>query len=214
MEQRSQPAWLSCRGSSNNGMIQLLLGGITSSSGSRVTGLVINNSFGGIGMLSDNNTVVGNRFGTDPTGTVLMPITGTAIGISGNNNTIGGPMPQDRNIISGSLGGVSIASVPDVSAATGNVIQGNYIGTDVTGTVPFGNTIAGVDISFAASNTVVDNLISANGTGVSIRGDTATGNVVAGNLIGTDVTGLACDQDGIPDNGDELGNGGRRRDNR
>ena len=71
---------------------------------------------------------------------------------------------------------------------TFNVIEGNFIGTDVTGTLDLGNGNAGVLIGQAANNTVggttaaARNLISGNLEGVTIVDPTATGNVVAGQL--------------------------------
>jgi hypothetical protein len=94
-------------------------------------------------------------------------------------------------------------------SGSGNVIEGNFIGTDVTGTVGLGNGYSGVFIS-AQSNTIggtaagAGNLISSNGTipttpsygyddGITINVGAygAKANVVQGNLIGTDVTGKA-----------------------
>jgi hypothetical protein len=81
-----------------------------------------------------------------------------------------------------------------------NMIEGNFIGTDATGTVALANG-AGVHIRARSSNNVIGgvtigarNLISGNGgTGIVIGGDpnfnNTTGNQVRGNFIGTDVTG-------------------------
>ena len=93
--------------------------------------------------------------------------------------------------------------------ATGNKVQGNYIGTDASGTTGLGNNI-GVALTNALNNTIggttaaARNIISDNGAGILISG--GTGNKVQSNYIGTDVTGTATDPDGIPNNGDELGN--------
>ena len=43
---------------------------------------------------------------------------------------MGGATGAARNLISGNLEGVTIADL----TATGNVVFGNYIGTDITGT--------------------------------------------------------------------------------
>ncbi|HVS34199.1 MAG TPA: SdrD B-like domain-containing protein [Gemmataceae bacterium] len=79
----------------------------------------------------------------------------------------------------------------------GNVVEANFIGTDVTGTVAAPNGILGVEISGGAYNntiggdfTAARNIISGNTYGgVYITGSGTTGNVVAGDYIGTDVTG-------------------------
>ena len=78
----------------------------------------------------------------------------------------------------------------------GNTIQGNFIGTDPTGTISRANT-AGVDIVNSPSNTIggttpaARNLISGNSTGIQIQSSPSTGNVVAGNFIGTTAAGTA-----------------------
>jgi hypothetical protein len=80
------------------------------------------------------------------------------------------------------------------SGATGNKIEGNYIGTDTTGTFDRGNTFDGVAIIEGDKNTIggatpaTRNLISGNnGVGVGIV--LADGNKVQGNLIGVQKDG-------------------------
>ena len=56
----------------------------------------------------------------------------------------------------------------------GNVLDGNYLGTDVTGMSALGNQGSGIEINFADANTIGGitaaerNVIAGNGTGVSI----------------------------------------------
>ena len=82
-----------------------------------------------------------------------------------------------------------------------NVIVGNYIGTDLTGEVALGNAQDGVLLAQSRNNLIggttpgAGNLISGNsGSGVDIEsgfGPGVTGgNLVQGNLIGTDATGV------------------------
>src|SRR5439155_26762615 len=82
--------------------------------------------------------------------------------------------------------------------ATANVVQGNYIGVDATGSTALGNGDAGVAITNTANNTVggttppARNVISGNQqAGVAISQAGATGNVVQGNYIGTDASGMS-----------------------
>jgi hypothetical protein len=118
-------------------------------------------------------------------------------------NTIGGTAPGRGNVISGNTSaGVQILNDATVfdggpafnppGVATGNLLQGNFIGTSAAGNaaVPNGK---GVFINDASRNTVggagAGNIISGNAlAGLQILGDNATGNVVQGNLIGTDGT--------------------------
>jgi titin len=81
--------------------------------------------------------VQGNLIGTDATGTVAV---GNEIGVliddAGPQNTIGGTIPGARNVISGNLVGVALEH-----PAKDNLVQGNYIGTDVNGTSAISNGI-------------------------------------------------------------------------
>ena len=142
------------------------------------------------------NLIAGNYIGTDYTGTRALgnALVGVEITESASNNTIGGTAAGDRNVISGSAqgGGVFIHG-----NATGNLVAGNYIGTDLTGTMALENALFGVEITESAWNNTIGgtaagdrNVISGNvqGGGVFIHGN-ATGNLVAGNYIGTDLTG-------------------------
>ena len=84
-----------------------------------------------------------------------------------------------------------------------NVIEGNFIGVDPTGSSARGNRIDGIFVSssgnrIGGTTVAARNVISANGRfGVDLSGTTATGNLVQGNFIGTDAAGTQ-----------KLGNGG------
>ena len=152
-----------------------------------------------------DNVVQGNLIGTDVTGTVVLTHVGFAVtqgsvAIVGDNaqgNLIGGTTPAARNIIVADpvAGGTAVYLL-----GLGNRVEGNYIGTDITGTValdaPLGfgtSQVNGIDIE-SLSNTIggtepgSGNLISGNGTGVAV-GRNASNNTIQGNRIGTDVTG-------------------------
>ena len=81
-------------------------------------------------------------------------------------------------------------------SAAGSEIQGNFIGTDVSGTLALGNS-NGIRMDGASDITIggtlpdQGNLISGNGVGIRLIGSTTTDNRIEGNLIGTDVTGTA-----------------------
>ncbi len=80
-----------------------------------------------------------------------------------------------------------------------NTIEGNYIGTDVTGTLDLGNGEYGIYSSTAHRNTIADNVISGNtGGGIYLFGNAT--HTVTGNLIGVDAGGsnaLGNDGDGL-----------------
>ncbi len=173
-------------------------------SGNDLHGLEINT----IG--SSGNLVQGNYIGTNAAGTAERPnglvggtSTGRGIRINGApGNTIGGSSAA-RNVISGNIRfGIEIVSL----GANGNVVQSNYIGTDLTGTAPVGNREGGMVVN-VAPNTVIGgsslalrNVISGNGqasvqffaNGLVITGGGASGTQVQNNLIGTDVNGTTA----------------------
>jgi titin len=152
-------------------------------SGNGLDGIVIN------GPQSTGNVVAGNLVGTDVTGTRALG--NGRIGVYlpfATHNTIGGTTATARNVISGNpADGVNIGG-------DANIVQGNYIGTDITGTHAIGNDTGvflyqGADNVVGGATAAARNLISGNLLGVNIGGGRATGNRVQGNYIGTDVLG-------------------------
>ena len=142
------------------------------------------------------NSVLGNYIGTDVSGTVALGngMHGLSLSYQASGNVIGGSQPGAGNLIAGNAnGGVAIGD----TGTTLNTVKGNLIGTDVTGTQPLGNLFTGVVIAHGASENEVGgtepgagNVISNNGaSGVVLDGLGVTGNVVAGNFIGTDISG-------------------------
>jgi hypothetical protein len=146
-------------------------------------------------VLSDSGTsfndVLGNRIGTDRTGTLDLGNVNNGVYITAeaSNNSIGSALAGARNVISGNDGnGVQILN----NLTNGNRVQGNYIGTDKTGAVDLGNTWHGVVIGDLASGNVIGgaaagagNVISGNDhSGVVITGTWTGGNRVRGNRIG------------------------------
>ncbi len=178
------------------------------SDGSMVRGLVVNgftnNGSGrgggalGIVIVSDENVVQCSHIGTNVAGTEVVGNENVGIFILGDDNRIGGLSPSQRNLISGNLAGVEIDGF-SASAASGNLIQGNYIGTDATGTRALPNELYGVFVDGASSNTVggeteeAGNLISGNsGVGIGVFGANASFNSVQFNRVGTTADGTAA----------------------
>jgi CSLREA domain-containing protein len=140
-------------------------------------------------------TVLGNLVGTDATGNGAignssMGITITDSGGPTTGVVIGGPAADQRNVISGNLHhGIWLAPASDV------VIQGNYIGTNASGTAALGNGGEGIHIGKGTNNHIgganpgEGNVISGN-AGYGINLDTGSGdNIIQGNLIGPDQSG-------------------------
>lgn len=172
------------------------IGGTLSGAGNLISGNVQDGIFLD-GSTAANNLVQGNFIGTTASGTSALKNGRAGIGISGApGNTIGGIDPGAGNLISGNGdtttdGGIYLIGV----GATGNLIQGNKIGTDVTGTLALGNAHEGIYLESAPSNTIgggapgAGNLISGNGTW-GILMTIASSNTIQGNIIGTTINGL------------------------
>jgi len=219
--------------SGDNAVVQIFLDGtaagagaiglvLSTHSGSVVRGLAIGNFSGsGIEISSGGGShlISGNFIGVGADGSSAAGNGGSGIKIIAvPNNTIGGTNAAARNIISANgqgnvFGGVEI----DNAGASGNLIAGNYIGVDATGSVALGNSTAfgfGVLIFNAANaNTVgglgagAGNLISANGDGISLQA--ADNNIVQGNLIGLNAAGntaLGNNFNGVTITGTAMGN--------
>jgi hypothetical protein len=104
--------------------------------------------------------------------------------------------PRNRvldNVISGNLGpGVEINGAP----ATGNVVQGNGIGTDASGTARIPNTGYGVYIHTSASGNSIGGTNTGAGNRIAFNGDdgvyiqAGTNNAIRANSISTNGTAL------------------------
>lgn len=200
-------------GGGNNGLT--LAAG---SDGSTIRGLAINR-FGGHGLdvQSDGNTISGNFIGINPAGTTRMPngtfpTIGDGILIdNASNNLIGSTALADRNVVSGNaIGGIHIVGTL-TTPATGNIIQGNFVGVAADGissvgnrTEPApapgaaeGNNLYGIQISGGDNNTVggttagARNVIALNSDGV-VLDNGAQGNLIQGNFAGVGADGVTA----------------------
>ena len=193
-------------GATGNLVVGSLISGNTSESGQGV-------QLSGVG--TTGNRISGNLIGTDVTGTVALANNvgvrirdGAAQNVVGTNGD-GVDDALEGNVISGNtvVDGLGYGVHLSDPGTDSNVIAGNLIGTDATGAVALGNYV-GVRIRDGATNTrvgtngngvsdaVEGNVLSGHtvdrARGVYITDASSTGNIVAGNLIGTDVTGLVA----------------------
>lgn len=145
----------------------------------------------GVELAGNNNLVQGNFIGTNTAGTAAIGNGSSGVEISGSNNLIGGNSPGTGNLISGNNIAINITS-------SGTTIQGNLIGTDITGTSRVSNVIGVQAVirmtGFEIPNTVIGgltpgarNVISGNQSTAVIFG--GNGSTLQGNFIGTDITG-------------------------
>jgi uncharacterized repeat protein (TIGR01451 family) len=139
------------------------------------------------------NIIAGNFLGLTRDGTAALPNrAGISISNSGSN-LIGGTSNGSRNYISGNTSfGIEILDTSSI----GNVVQGNWIGTDHSGNTAIPNgtgiLIGGSTTSLGATaNTIggtatgARNVISGNSSAaIQINNAASTGNIVQGNYLG------------------------------
>ncbi len=160
-------------------------------SGGNANNNLVQNSNLGTATFSSNAVLPGNS------GNGLLIDNGAA------NNTIGGVGANQRNLISDNrLDGIKI-----VGAGPGNVILGNYIGTNSAGNQAAGNSQDGIYIDSdgvrIGRKGAGRNVISGNRyNGIVITGNVsaAAHNIIAGNYIGTAANGKGS----IPNAGDGI----------
>ena len=152
-----------------------------------------NNTGSGVlifGAAATGNTVKGNYIGVNQVDAPAPNGGGGGFGgirvLSAGGNSIGGSIAGFRNVISANTGpGIFIQN------GAANLVQGNYIGTNRTGTVPLGNSSYGVRVSGANQTTIggttpaAGNVISGNAASGIVFQGTSTNALVQGNYIGT-----------------------------
>jgi CSLREA domain-containing protein len=150
---------------------------------------------------ADNNRIEGNYLGTNWQGAASFPNL-QGIVVRGLGNRIGGTAVGARNVISGNTGSFATLGTGIVLDADGNFVEGNYVGTNATGSGPLANRF-GIYVANRAGNTIggtaagAGNVVSGNVEhGIVIQGASATGNKVEGNIVGLDASGTS-----------DLGNG-------
>ncbi len=164
-------------------------------SGNRGNGIELDGSTG--------NSIVANYVGVDVSGTIAVGNLGNGIELEGAvNNTIGGTISfnnttglvPDSNIVSGNGGdGILLQN-----SSTGNTVASNFVGVNVTGISPLGNTLDGLAIASGSNDNqiigtyfnlnpfVFANVISGNhGNGISVT--SANDNVIHANYLGVGV---------------------------
>jgi CSLREA domain-containing protein len=179
-----------------------LIGGSTSGSGNVISG----NTDAGINIAhskSSENTVKRNYIGTDKTGTKPL---GNRVGIiifDASHNMIGGSGSGEGNVISGNrFAGVQVESFFDT--ATGNKVDGNFIGTAVGGSTALGNGNYGIEIKGPASSNTIGkakaNTIAFN-KGPGIMVSNGAGNRIYRNAIfSNEGLGIDLGSEGVTEN--------------
>ncbi len=199
-------------------------------------GNLISGNMGSGVILGTNGTVVkGNTIGMNAAGTAAIPNGYYGIEVDGSENIIGGLATGEGNFIGGNpyaginvYGGTTTSILGNTISKNGgsgvylvteaNIIKGNKIGVDATGSISMpnlyhgievknanniiggltageGNTISknagnGILISSGTANSLLGNTISENaGSGIAINTED---NIVKGNKIGINTAGTAA----------------------
>jgi uncharacterized repeat protein (TIGR01451 family) len=148
--------------------------------------------------------VQGNFIGASIDGIDAVPNLAAGIQVSSANNVIGGTVAAARNLVSGNIQANILIQGANT---TGNLLQGNFIGTNLLGTAGIGSEAPGAvpgisllgqsGVAGPANNIIggaaagARNLISGNG-GPGVNINNSTGTQVQGNLIGTTVAGTTA----------------------
>jgi hypothetical protein len=177
-----------------NAAFNITIGGTTPGAGNLISG----NNGSGIRIHSIGGVVQGNLIGTNAAGTAALANGASGILInSGQNWLVGGTTPGARNVISGNKSnGIRIASVNNLGNTSGNVIQGNFIGTDLNGTSPIGNgtnpnttSNQGIRLNTNAHDNTIGGTapgagnIIAFSTGAGVQLESGVNNIISGNSI-------------------------------
>jgi titin len=171
--------------------------------------VVSGNGTVGVDLYGSNNLVAGNFIGTNRAGTNPLgnAFEGVLLHAASHDNLIGTngdgvSDAEERNLISGN-GLAMNGDAGIVIEGDDNIVAGNDIGTDVSGTIGIGNLQEGIILNSTASNNLIGtngdgsgdasegNLVSGNGwMGIWLHG--ASFNTIAGNIVGTDISGTAA----------------------
>jgi parallel beta-helix repeat protein len=147
---------------------------------------------------TNTNLVTGNKIGTNQAGTAALAngFNGVEIALGASNNVVGGITAAAANLISGNSSyGFEIGGI----GTNGNVVEGNFIGTNAAGSAAVPNLV-GIVLLAMTQNTHIGasiagarNVISGNTSdGIFISDPGTIGTVVQGNCIGLNATGTAA----------------------
>ena len=110
--------------------------------------VISDNGGNGVFIATSGNSVIGNLIGLNAAGDSILGNAGTGIFTQGgSNNTIGGTTAALRNVVSSNGRGLQIGG-------SNNVVQGNYVGTNASGTAALGNHNEGIVVNGAAATLI------------------------------------------------------------
>lgn len=155
--------------------------------GATLRGVVVQDCLSGVQVTSASDVWISSSyFGTDVSGTSSVPNFYSVKLDEASNALIGTNQDgvedvQERTLLSGAVS----AGLMD-SQSVGTVVVGNYVGTDVSGTLDLGSSV-GVYSVRSSDLKVFDNLISGNEQGIALLHN--TGGLIQGNRVGVSAAG-------------------------
>lgn len=143
--------------------------------------------------------IAGNFIGTNASGTAAVGTTSNGFVTDSSALTIGGTVPGAGNVIAGSAINVDVNDLLSYGIVEDNLVQGNRIGTDPTGTKKVAGSYTGIAITSGPSaNTVggttaaARNVIAGNALWGMWIGAAVTDTIIQGNYVGVDASGVAA----------------------
>lgn len=143
------------------------------------------------------NIFAGNLIGLDVSGTLNLGNVNTGIRIflaGAQNNTVGGMVPAARNIISGNQSN----NVFIHDGASNQIVEGNYVGTNISGAAAIPGTNFGIHLANSPGNTIggattgARNVAAGGTVGIYLEQAGTVGNLIFGNFIGTNASGTSA----------------------
>ena len=133
------------------------------------------------------NTVQGNFIGVDLKGTTALGNAGTGISLAGrcHQNIIGGGNPGEGNLVSGN----GSTGISFMAYANNNLVIGNFVGTDLSGSLDLGNNGHGIGIEVGSFNNRIEGNLSSGNVLYGLLVDAGWYNTLVGNWVGVDATG-------------------------
>jgi parallel beta-helix repeat protein len=137
-----------------------------------------------------DNTIAGNTVGLNSVGNSALPNgeLGIILSNGAHHNVVGGQ--HGANIVSGnSYAGIELGGEYSFQRSSYNTVSGNLIGCDATASYAIGHQTTGIHLgtSQASSNVLIGNTVVGNEWGIYLEG--ATSNCIAGNFIGSTLSG-------------------------
>ncbi len=134
--------------------------------------------------------VQGNYIGLNYAGNASIGNNGNGIEDAGRSNILGGSVSGARNVVSGNIGDGILLD----STATGDAVQGNFLGLNSNANAALANSgngleVQGTNSTIGGTVLAARNYIAGNSKDGLLLSSSASGNLVLDNFIGIDISG-------------------------